>query len=367
MRIGSMKRVARSQTGAHSAEFACALFVFFLMLLFPLINLAGFAMAAGTQYMLTVQAVSNAGTAATYPEALTAMETTARGITSSGFGKFANLSPAGGFSGSGADLFIQRTTLGSGSTTTVYGPNTPYVDVIDKTNNVYEYQVRSIFNVQPFLNLAAIPFIGNVPMIGQPIRLSFVANRLVEDDKGLVLGGTGRTLASGGPTPPTTFGSYTPGTGGGGALPSTVTFTTFVPDGPNGGYNITINGYLVNGQYIDFHVTGQYQGTNNNQQQTTITDDFNANNQDGQTTYQGTNPNDSFEFTDYHSVDAAGVDPEFDITQGGDYSDAADHLATRGQNDLIVNGNNNIQTQAISDAVTTAFGSFSTWASSNGF
>lgn len=188
----------RNRSGkALTAEFACALTVFLLIILFPLINLIGMGMAAGTQYILTVNAATRAGTATTYGDALTAMAASANEITASGFGKFGKLQPIAGFSGSGTDLFIQVTPLGGGSTTN-YGPNTPFAGAIDPNANVYEYQVRSIFDVGPFVNLGGFPFIGNVPGVGRPARFSFVASRMVEFDQGLAMGGNGTGLAGAG-------------------------------------------------------------------------------------------------------------------------------------------------------------------------
>lgn len=210
----------RNRSGkALTAEFACALTVFLLIILFPLINLIGMAMAAGTQYILTVNAASRAGTATTYGDALAAMATAANEVTVSGFGRFGKLQPVNGFSGSGTDLFIQVTPIGGAGSTTNYGPNTPFAGAVDPSANVYEYQVRSLFDVGPFVNLGGFPFIGDVPGVGRPARLSFVANRLVEFDQGLALGGNGTTIAGGGGTPIASGGGGSGGgSGGGGGL-----------------------------------------------------------------------------------------------------------------------------------------------------
>lgn len=213
---------------ALTAEFAVALTVFLLVILFPLINMIGMAMAAGTQYILTVNAATRASTATTYGDALTAMASASTEVTSSGFGRFGKLQPIAGFSGTGTDLFVQVTPLGGGATTS-FGPNTPFAGAIDNNANVYEYQVRSIFDVGPFVNLGGFPFIGDVPGVGRPARLSFVANRMVEFDKGLAYGGNGAVVASA-------------GTGGGGSGPPIASSGGGTASGTGGDGSLTING-----------------------------------------------------------------------------------------------------------------------------
>ncbi|MBZ0187294.1 MAG: hypothetical protein K8F91_13690, partial [Candidatus Obscuribacterales bacterium] len=154
-------RSRKEKGAALTAEFALALFVFFMIILFPLINLIGLAMGAGTQYLLTKECVSSAGVSSDYGTALASMESTANKIASSGFGQFAKMAPIAGYSGSGTDLYIVRTPIATGNSVT-YGPNSPFAGIVNNTN-IYEYQVRSTFDLGPFLNLSAVPFIGTVP------------------------------------------------------------------------------------------------------------------------------------------------------------------------------------------------------------
>ncbi len=180
-----MRRRGRRKDGkASSVEFSVALVVFFLVILFPLINLIGFAMGAGTLYFLVVQCGVAASGASTYSQALTNMEAKSKEIAATGLGKFASLAPVGGFNGSGTDLYVIETSV-SGGDPTKHGPNTPLTGTIDPNSNVYEYEVRATFNVGPFMNLSALPFVGTVPGIGSPVRLSMTADRHVEFTEGL--------------------------------------------------------------------------------------------------------------------------------------------------------------------------------------
>ncbi len=206
-----MRRRIRNQQGsALQGEFAGAIVVFFLVILFPLINLIGLATGAATLYFMTIQGAVSAGDSATYAEALNAMESTINNIKSSGLGQFANLVPVGGYSGTGANLFVIVTPTGGGSGSTHYGPNTPFVAVLDTDNNIYEYQVRTTYDVGPFLNLSCLPFVGGVPGIGAPARMNFVAHRHVEAIDGLAVGGPGTDAGGGDPSP-----GGLPGPGGG--------------------------------------------------------------------------------------------------------------------------------------------------------
>jgi hypothetical protein len=195
----------RNQAGkALTAEFAVALTVFLLVTLFPLINLIGFAMGAGTQYLMTVQCAGGAGASTTWTDALSAMDREAVIFANSGFGKFANLQPVGGHNGTGTDLYLIETSLAANNVL-AYGPNTGGPTPLNSNNNVYEYQVRSTFDVGPFVNMSQMPWIGNVPGVGRPARLSFVAHRNCEFTDGLAMGATGVPIVAsaaggGGPT-----------------------------------------------------------------------------------------------------------------------------------------------------------------------
>lgn len=227
-----MQRRSRNQQGsALQGEFAAALTIFFLVILFPLINLIGVATGAGTLYFMTTQGASSAGTSATYGMALDAMEATINTIRTGGLGQFAKLAPVGGYSGTGANLFVIVTPT-SGGMSTYYGPNSPYVAVLDTENNIYEYQVKTTYDVGPFLDLSMLPFVGNVPGIGAPMRLEYVAHSYIEGIDGLAQGGDGTDAGGGDPAPggdPGGPAGSEPGgpTDGGGADPS--------PPPPDGG------------------------------------------------------------------------------------------------------------------------------------
>lgn len=185
-RVATRKvRNVRRPTGSGAiAEFAPVLFIFFLVILFPLINLIGFATSSATVLMITRQAASIAGSSTTWQDALNGMDQEIKKWKNSGFGKFANITPLGGYNGSGADMYIASTNLSSGGTT--YGTkNSGLGGPADTQNNIYEYQIRTQFTINPWLNMSGMPFIGSVPIVGKPANCAYVANSNAEHPEGL--------------------------------------------------------------------------------------------------------------------------------------------------------------------------------------
>ncbi len=180
----------RSRKG-NIAEFAPALGIFLLIILFPMINLIGLGCGACVVALLSREAASAAGTSTTYQQALTEVKGVADRLVSSGLGKFGKLAPVGGYLGCGTDLFIVKTTIATNATQT-FGPNSPITGTIDPDAQLFSYSCVSVYNVGPFLPLGGLPFVGTVPGIGQPVPLKFVTERSVEH-----LDGIGATSAPG--------------------------------------------------------------------------------------------------------------------------------------------------------------------------
>ncbi len=185
----------RSQSGSV-AEFAPVLFIFFMMILFPLINLIGYGTACATVQFIGTNCATAAQNASSFGDALNAVESMSNGLLNSGFGKFANLKPQGGVNGCGVDVYLIEIDY-SNNTRTTYGPNLALPHPYD-SNKIYEYQARCNFQVNPFLNLSGVPGIGSVPIVGQPSAMASNACRSSEHPEGLSLLASG----GGGPTPP---------------------------------------------------------------------------------------------------------------------------------------------------------------------
>lgn len=108
---GDSFRRLRSPKGSQQPEFVLALSVFFLLALFPLINLLGVTMGAATVLFLSHQFATHAASQKTYQQALSVVHQDAMDSMSSGFANFLRMTPAGGYKNCGADLLIQATSL----------------------------------------------------------------------------------------------------------------------------------------------------------------------------------------------------------------------------------------------------------------
>lgn len=178
--------------GSSLAEFGPACFVFFLVILFPLINLIAFATGAATVALLTTQCAATASQGPKYQTMLGDMEQLALRIAASGFGQFAKLKPVAGYKGTGTDLYVVVTDVQNG-TPYYFGPNTGFNNLVDPSVALFEVECRSKFDVGPFLNMAGMPFIGSIPIVGKPARLTWNCSRVVEhlESLGPVVRGNG--------------------------------------------------------------------------------------------------------------------------------------------------------------------------------
>jgi len=180
MRKSQFRR--RNQVGSI-AEFAPVLFVFFMMILFPLINLIGYATACATISFIGTNCAQVAQNSATFGDALDAVYAMSNNLCNSGFGKFANLTPVLGYKGCGVDVYLIEIDY-STNTRLTYGPNTGLPHNYDNTK-IYEYQTRCNFQINPYLNLSGVPGIGSVPIVGKPSSMAFNCCRNSEQPEGL--------------------------------------------------------------------------------------------------------------------------------------------------------------------------------------
>jgi hypothetical protein len=190
------KLVRRSQVGSI-AEFAPVLFIFFMMILFPLINLIGYGTACATVGFIGTNCAQAAQNASSFGDALNAVETMSNNLLNSGFGRFANLKPVGGYKGCGVDLYLIEIDYTNNNRVT-YGPNTGLPSNYDSAK-IYEYQARCNYQIMPFLNLSGVPGIGSVPIVGKPSAMAYNSCRSSEHPEGLnLLASTGSGSSGGG-------------------------------------------------------------------------------------------------------------------------------------------------------------------------
>src|SRR5438477_6721795 len=102
MKTPHQRRIKQRRTrgSASLAEFGPALFVFFLFILFPMIDLLGVATGFATVNFIATQAAAAASVSSDYDAAMSAAMQKVQTLSSSGFGAFAKLVPSGGYNNS---------------------------------------------------------------------------------------------------------------------------------------------------------------------------------------------------------------------------------------------------------------------------
>jgi hypothetical protein len=199
------KRQNRSNAGSAISEFAPALFIFLILFLIPCINLVFYAAAVVSIQHIVEESSRAAAVASTQTEAISNIGAKASSWlyggagSGPGLGAFAHLTANGGIAGptgqpTGCSLQILITD-GSGvrPPVSINGNSPviplPYDDPQNPATNAstvqYEYQVTGSFTVAPFLNMAGIPGVGQVPAVGAPTTVNYVSKAQIENVAGL--------------------------------------------------------------------------------------------------------------------------------------------------------------------------------------
>lgn len=173
----------KRRTGHASTEFVASLIVFFFLMFFPLLNLMGVALSAGMLCMLSHQIATRASEQLTYADALFAMKSECSRLMATGWANFLQLQPRAGYQKCGSDLYIEASQIGSTNVQS-FGPNQP-LPTAPNPNDVYEYVASTSFQVKPLIPMSGIPFVSQVPALGQPVEIRWNAARAVEHVAGL--------------------------------------------------------------------------------------------------------------------------------------------------------------------------------------
>jgi hypothetical protein len=150
----------------------------------PLLDVVNVVVGAGVQYLATNDIASKSSSQPDYATSLNTMVNEAYQLQSSGLAKFVNLTPDGGYTGCGADLYIIGTNLSSGAVTTSPA-NQTLTQAVNTTQNMYEASVKTTYQIPPLVSFAAIPGFSTVPGLGMPATFTFSANRPIEHPAGL--------------------------------------------------------------------------------------------------------------------------------------------------------------------------------------
>lgn len=209
-RNNSGKHTNRSQRGSNLAEFGPALWLFFLVFLFPLFNLVQFACGVATVALIARQAAEACAASPDFNTGLTAARTAASNMANSGFGKFACLKPANQY---GITVYIGQTNIASGNHTDGTA-DTPLSTAVDPNNNIYQIETQCLYDLGPVFPMTGFPIIGDIPLIGKPYRLGLTAERAAEFPDGLTTVGNASSGSGSG------SGSGSSGSGTASASPS---------------------------------------------------------------------------------------------------------------------------------------------------
>lgn len=185
--MAGRKRTNRQGKGNAIAEFGPALWIFFLLFIIPVVDLASFMWGVGTVMLVANMSARQAAGARTFSEAINLVNKTEDEMAS--FRNFALIVPSAG-AARGVKLQVIANPIAGGNTApTVYAPppapNRIPVDRGTLENTLYHYQVIASYDVQPLMNFNGLPIFNDVPGLGKPVPVSFDSTVSVERPEGL--------------------------------------------------------------------------------------------------------------------------------------------------------------------------------------
>jgi hypothetical protein len=220
-----MRKSRRTKNGNAIAEFGPAMYIFFVIIALPLLDLASFMWGVGTVMMVAQLGCRKAAPCMTYSLASTMVTQTEAALAN--FMAYAKVVPQNG-AASGVTLNVLGITTATGAPV-AGSPFTPTVATqaqqaavqqayiaalngppaqtvaqanvasavvavqqglipVDRTTldgTLYEFQVVATYNVQPLFNFNGLPFFSSVPALGAPVPITFTSTCNVEHPEGL--------------------------------------------------------------------------------------------------------------------------------------------------------------------------------------
>lgn len=163
------------------------MYIFFILIIIPLVDLASLMWGIGTVMLVANMSVRQAAGARTYSEAINIVNKTEDDLAA--FRNFAIISPSGGAPRGVKLQVISNPVAGATSTPTVYAPppapNRIPVDRNTLDATLYHYQVIASYDVSPLMNFNGMPFFSGVPGLGAPVPVSYDGTATVEHPEGL--------------------------------------------------------------------------------------------------------------------------------------------------------------------------------------
>lgn len=179
---------SRSIKGSVLAEFGPVVCLFFLFIVFPVVDLMFVATGYATTLFLTQDMAQTASKASSVSDAYrylsdyVGIQKACGTIEESELLKFARAK----FVGSKGGIFIERTSIVGGKTDHI-GPNNSAPEQANASDYVYEYVVGFEVVQEPFI-VCALPGLDQIPGIGKPFRYVQCARGVIETPEGIYLG-----------------------------------------------------------------------------------------------------------------------------------------------------------------------------------
>jgi len=178
-------RKARSPAGNERgtiAEFGPALFLFFAFIVVPVLCMIRFGLSTAVIYFIVERAADRASKSYSYDSALCKANEAVDGLFNTPIARFAGLKPE---RVSDVCLLVDEHKTKS-DTSNVLTRDDLVRKAISPEINTYEYEVRSSYTLDPILP-SNLPWLGKVPLLSAPAKITVVAIRPVEYPDGLNL------------------------------------------------------------------------------------------------------------------------------------------------------------------------------------
>ncbi len=180
-------RFQRRERGSQLAEFGPAMWIFFIIILIPLVDLMSFVAGVGTVLAVAELTARKSASARTFTEAINVMNQTEDDLA--GFRGFAKMVASGAGPRGVTIQVMSNSTSAAAGAPTIFAPppvaNRIPTDRATLDTTIYHYQVTAAYDVQPLFNFSGFPLLGAIPGLGTPVPVTYVSSAVVEHPDGL--------------------------------------------------------------------------------------------------------------------------------------------------------------------------------------
>ncbi len=178
MKNSQINKKGHNQFGSHMIEGPLAIWMIFVFLFIPFLNLGMSSLRTAFLNTAVKEAVHHAARSKTFeltdPDGVSATEV-ANTVARDAASRF------GGLTVNTVKTSIIATNVNTG---TVVRSSSKLSTAADTTNNLYQLEVRAQAQVDPFFSFN-LPFLGPIPGLTAPFPLEVSAIEMVEDPDGL--------------------------------------------------------------------------------------------------------------------------------------------------------------------------------------